>query len=164
MGLVPMSPKTTPSAPTTSAVLPRRRVEWASMRQAYAHCSPRSARQVPKLVQQAAGAVEQPPTVLDQRRGLVDREARRDRPQSGGDQRAEGPGRLGVVDAAHNPGADGRLELGIADPVGGGELLATLGGRERDRERLTADAELASGAVERRKRELLRGLLDSVRI
>ena len=64
----------------------------------------------------------------------------------------------------YDPGADGRLELGIADPVGGGELLATLGGRERDRERLTADAELASGAVEGRKRELLCGLLDSVRI
>src|SRR4029078_9663990 len=42
-----------------------------------------------------------------------------------------GPGGCGVVDAAHAPGADGRLELGIADPVGSGELLATLGGRER---------------------------------
>ncbi len=39
-----------------------------------------SARQVPKLVEQAAGAAEQLAAVLDQRHRLVDREARRDRP------------------------------------------------------------------------------------
>ena len=38
------------------------------------------ARQVPKLVEQAAGAAEQLAAVLDQRHRLVDREARRDRP------------------------------------------------------------------------------------
>ena len=95
---------------------------------------------------------------------LVDREPRRHRAQAVGDQRSERAGALGVVDRPHHPRPDRRLELGVVDPVIGGELRPRLGRRERDGQRLPADLKLARGPVEGRERELLRGLLDSLRV
>ena len=48
-------------------------------------------------------------------------------------------------------------------PYSAANSLARLGRRERDGQRLAADPQLAGGAVERRERELLRGLLDALR-
>ena len=86
-----------------------------------------------------------------------------ERPQAVGDQRADRAGVLGVVDRPHDAGADRLLELGVVDPLLGGELGARLLGRQRRGERLAADPELAGGAVERREQELLGGLLEVAR-
>ena len=116
--------------------------------------------QAAEVVDDAAGAVEELGRVLDQGDALIDRQACGDRAQALGREWIQLAGALRVADRAHQSGADRRLELGVLDPVLGGERRPRLGGPQGDGERLAADVQLAGGAVERRERELLRGLLE----
>ena len=147
--LVPMSPKTTPSAPTTNAVLPTPRLASASMRQAYARPVRRINHAKWVMTAQARGReVGRVPQTVNERY-VYERGPLLARQRAGGDLRrrsAERPERLPGADRPQALDSQGQIKIAGAavvtrDPDGRLEVKSDVGDdlrrhRERRDDRL----------------------------